>query len=50
MSFSSLEQVYTRVDYLEYNLCYNREFKIIIYKEDTCNTCLNSSKTLYTIE
>ena len=50
MSFSSLEQVYTKVEYLDYNLCYNKEFKIIICKENSCNTYLNSSKTLLTIE
>ena len=50
MSSSSLEQVYTKVEYLDYNLCYNKEFKIIICKENSCNTCLNSSKTLLTIE
>jgi hypothetical protein len=50
MSSSSLEQVYTKVEYLDYNLCYNKEFKIIICIDNSCNTCLNSSKTLFTIE
>ena len=50
MSSSTLEQVYTKVEYLDYNLCYNKEFKIIICKDNSCNTCLNSSKTLFTIE
>ena len=50
MSSSTLEQVYTKVEYLDYNLCYNKEFKIIICKDNSCNTCLNSSKTLLTIE
>ena len=50
MSSSTIESLYSKVEYLEYNLCYNKEFSIIICKDKLCNTCLNSSKSLVTIE
>ena len=50
MSNSSLESYYTSVEDLNYNLCYNKEFSIIICKDKECNTCLNSSKSLLSIE
>jgi hypothetical protein len=36
---------YTLVEYLDYNLCYNKEFKILICREPECKTIINSNKS-----